>query len=331
MEFRTQVKPENIPFTFSHTMPIVLMGSCFAENMGERLADYFFPVDINPFGTLYNPASVADGLRMLIDGKQLNSSDLFCHEDMYHSFTHHSRFSASTEEVCLNKINERLMQSAAALREADRLVITLGTAWVYRLKSDGRIVGNCHKLPDKLFERTRLSMQSIVEDWTRLVESLFRLNPRLKILFTVSPIRHWKDGANGNQLSKATLLLAVDELRRLFPDQIAYFPAYEIMMDDLRDYRFYADDMLHPSSLAVDYIWEVFSSTCLTDLSRKLLNELSSIRKALNHKPYNPENEAYRTFIKQTIEKAEKLNKTIGEDRLAEVIKVLEGRLYHNY
>lgn len=331
MDFRTKVKPEKASFTFSHTTPIVLMGSCFAENIGEKLADHFFPVDINPFGTLYNPASVAEGLRLLIDGKQLQASDLFLHEGVFHSFTHHSRFSASTEEGCLQKINERLQSSAVALQKAERLVITFGTAWVYKLKSDGRIVGNCHKLPEKMFERVRLTVSEIVTDWHSLIETLRQENPRLKTLFTVSPVRHWKDGANGNQLSKATLLLAVDELCRLYPDYVAYFPAYEIMMDELRDYRFYADDMLHPSTLAVDYIWESFATSYLTADSRTLLKELAGIRKALNHKPFNPENEPYRSFLKQTIEKAEKLNNVIGENRLSPVLKILEDRLYHNY
>lgn len=328
MEFRTQVKPEKASFSFSHTTPIVLMGSCFAENMGSRLSDYFFPVDMNPFGTLYNPASVAAGLRMLMGNVRLQRSDLFEQEGVFHSFTHHSRFSDASEEVCLQKINERLEASARALQEAERLVITLGTAWVYRLKGDGRVVANCHKLPDRLFIRERLSVDAIVADWTELIEALRRKNPCLKLLFTVSPVRHWKDGANGNQLSKATLLLAVNELCNKYPGIVDYFPAYEIMMDDLRDYRFYADDMLHPSPLAVDYIWESFATTYLTDDTRKLLKELAGIRKALNHKPFNPDNEPYRAFLRQTIEKASRLNERIGADRLSLVIKELEHKLY---
>ena len=327
MNFRTQVKPEKVAFTFSHTTPVVLMGSCFAENIGERLADFFFPVDSNPFGTLYNPASLAEGLRMLIDGRQLSASDLFSHEGVFHSFTHHSRFSAATEEVCLRKINERLQSSSIALREAERLIITFGTAWVYKLRSNERVVANCHKLPDSMFERVRLTVGEIVADWRKLLETLQRENPRLKILFTISPVRHWKDGAHGNQLSKSTLLLAVDELRKQYPDQAGYFPAYEIMMDELRDYRFYADDMLHPSSLAVDYIWESFATSYFTTDSRMLLKELARIRSALNHRPFNPENEPYRAFLKQTIEKAECLNQKIGENRLSPIVKELENRL----
>lgn len=303
------------------------MGSCFAENMGAKLADHFFPVEINPFGTLYNPASIAEGLRMLMEEKQLEASDLFFYQEMYHSFTHHSRFSASTQEDCLKKINERLLTSSSALKMADRLVVTFGTAWVYKLKSDGRIVANCHKLPEKTFVRTRLTVDEIVNDWSLVLDLLRQYNPDLKILLTVSPVRHWKDGANENQISKATLILAIEELRRLNPMLVDYFPAYEIMIDELRDYRFYADDMLHPSALAVDYIWSCFADQYLEHESHIVLKELTEIRKALAHKPFNSASEAYHNFLKQTLQKAETLNNKIGGGRLTDVIDELKNKL----
>ena len=312
MEFRTQVKQEKALFTFSHADSILLMGSCFAENIGEKLTNHFFPVDINPFGTLYNPASVASGLRMLIDSQSLKPSDLFCHEGVYHS---------------LQQINDRLNSSSAVLKMADRLVVTFGTAWVYKLKTNGSIVANCHKLPDKLFSRTRLTVSDIVSEWTDLLNLLLARNPNLKILFTVSPVRHWKDGANGNQLSKATLLLSIDELRRLFPDCVDYFPAYEIIMDELRDYRFYADDMLHPSSLAVEYIWKSFSEQFLSSESFALLKDLAEVQKAINHRPFNPESEAYHSFIKQTLRKAEDINDRLGRGQLLALIAELKGKI----
>ena len=205
MELYTRILLPKARFSFSYEDRVVMMGSCFAENIGRKLEENKFSVDINPFGTLYNPASVAEGLRMLLRPERFTSGDLFRHEGVYHSFTHHSRFSASSEEECLDHINSRLSQSSDFLRKATRLVITLGTAFVYRLKSDGRIVSNCHKLPEKMFDRQRLSTQEIVEDWKPLLLALWEQNPALKILFTVSPIRHWKDGAHENQLSKATL------------------------------------------------------------------------------------------------------------------------------
>ena len=214
MELYTRILLPKARFSFSYEDRVVMMGSCFAENIGRKLEENKFSVDINPFGTLYNPASVAEGLRMLLRPEYFTPGDLFQHEGIYHSFTHHSRFSAPSEEECLGHINSRLSESSDFLRKATRLVITLGTAFVYRLKSDGRIVSNCHKLPEKMFDRQRLSTQEIVEDWKPLLLALWEQNPALKILFTVSPIRHWKDGAHENQLSKATLLLATDALQK---------------------------------------------------------------------------------------------------------------------
>lgn len=256
MELYTTIKIPKPPFRFSWQERILLLGSCFAENIGAKLAENKFNVDINPFGTLYNPASIAAALRMLLHPERFTANDLFRHEGVYHSFTHHSRFSSTSETECLEKINDRLFASAQEIRKTGYMVITLGTAYVYRLKSSGQVVANCHKLPEKMFDRSMLSVAEIVSEWKELLLSLWEQCPDLKILFTVSPIRHWKDGAHGNQLSKATLLLAADTLQTAYPERIAYFPAYEIMMDELRDYRFYATDMLHPSELAVDYIWQ---------------------------------------------------------------------------
>ena len=177
MELYTRILLPKARFSFSYEDRVVMMGSCFAENIGRKLEENKFSVDINPFGTLYNPASVAEGLRMLLRPERFTPGDLFQHEGIYHSFTHHSRFSAPSEEECLGHINSRLSESSDFLRKATRLVITLGTAFVYRLKSDGRIVSNCHKLPEKMFDRQRLSTQEIVEDWKPLLLALWEQNP----------------------------------------------------------------------------------------------------------------------------------------------------------
>ena len=218
---------------------------------------------MNPFGTLYNPSSIAEAIRMLLQPEQFTGDDLFQHEGIYHSFSHHSRFSSPSETECLANINRRLFSSADTILKAQRMILTFGTAWVYKLKSSGKVVSNCHRLPEKMFDRQLLTVGEIVAEWKSLLLSLWKQNPELKILFTVSPIRHWKDGAHGNQLSKATLLLAIDALQKEFPEHTAYFPAYEIMMDELREYRFYADDMLHPSTTAIEYIWERFTGSML--------------------------------------------------------------------
>ena len=204
MNFQTSVElPAGMP-SVSHADHILLMGSCFAENIGAKLAENKFNVDINPFGTLYNPASIAAALRMLLHPERFTANDLFRHEGVYHSFTHHSRFSSTSETECLEKINDRLFASAQEIRKTGYMVITLGTAYVYRLKSSGQVIVKCHKLPEKMFDRSMLSVAEIVSEWKELLLSLWEQCPDLKILFTVSPIRHWKDGAHGNQLSKAT-------------------------------------------------------------------------------------------------------------------------------
>lgn len=308
MDFFTYVDiPERI-FSFSYEDKMILLGSCFVENIGQRLRQNKFQVDINPFGILYNPASTAMALRMLIQPERFTDVDLFHHKGLYHSFSHHSSFSSTSSEATLGNMNKRLDQSSELLKETTRLIVTWGSSFVYQLKSNGKVVSNCHKLPEKTFIRQMLTVEEIVADWKVLLFSLWEHNPKTKVLFTVSPIRHWKDGAHGNQLSKATLLIAVDRLKNAFPDRIDYFPAYEIVMDELRDYRFYTEDMLHPSQQAIDYIWERFISSRLTTKSKEILKEWNEIIKAINHKPFQPESEIHKLFIQQTLLKLEQLH-----------------------
>ncbi|WP_288205786.1 GSCFA domain-containing protein [uncultured Parabacteroides sp.] len=327
MELYTYIHIPKAPFRFSCTEQMLLLGSCFAENIGTRLAGNKFNVDINPFGTLYNPASIAAALRMLLHPQRFTAGDLFGHEGVYHSFAHHSRFSSTSETECLRNINDRLEGSANGFRKTAYLVVTLGTAYVYRLKSSGEVVANCHKLPEKIFDRSMLTVAEIVSEWKELLLSLWEQNPELKILFTVSPIRHWKDGAHGNQLSKATLLLAVDELQSAYPERIAYFPAYEIMMDELRDYRFYATDMLHPSELAIDYIWQRFTENFLSDETKGILKEWAEIQKAINHRPFQPESDAYKRFISQTLLKMERINEKFPSFDLTKEMEIIKSKL----
>ena len=308
MDFYTHVTLPPPVFGFTYEDPILLMGSCFVEHIGAKLEEAKFRIDLNPFGTLYNPASIAQALKRLLHPEPFLPEDLFQANGLYHSFNHHSRFSAETEEACLRIINERLEASARFLRDSKRLIITFGTAWVYRLKDTGEIVANCHKMPEKMFVRSRFSIGEIVGIFNDVLEDLWLYFPDVTVLFTVSPIRHWKDGAHGNQLSKATLLLAIDELTRRYPSQTAYFPAYEIMMDELRDYRFYADDMLHPSEGAIGYIWEQFRHYAFSAETENAFAACEAIAKAIRHRPFNPQSEAYRQFILQTLLKMERLN-----------------------
>lgn len=284
MKFRTEIFISPGKFKISHACKIAIYGSCFAENMASKFLDAGFSIDLNPFGIAYNPFSLSQNLNRLLDNKRFSMNDLFEDNGIYHSFLHHSRFSGTGPDEVLLKINSRMEESSAFLQTADWLIITLGTAYVYRLQSTGNVVSNCHKLPAKLFTYNRLTIEMIVKEWNDLIVRLQTLHPSLRILFTVSPIRHWKDGAHDNQLSKSILLLSVEELLQKH-SHCFYFPAYELVLDDLRDYRFYAGDMLHPSSQAIDYVWEKFKETWFDDETLKKAQEFAKIHQTMKHIP----------------------------------------------
>lgn len=315
MRLYTPVDISPAPFRFDYQDEILLMGSCFSDNMGKIMEEEKFRVDINPFGTLYNPASLSAAIRRLLGGKTYGAGELIEHEGLFHSLDHHGQFSAPDAEACLAKINERFIDAAVWINAYSRLIVTFGSAYVYRL--EGRIVANCHKLPERLFQRERLTVEAIAEDWITLIDEFAAVNPKARWLLTVSPIRHFRDGAHENQLSKATLLLAIDQIQRARPGRVAYFPAYELLMDELRDYRFYADDLVHPSLLAVRHVWERFAETCLTAESQAALQEWQALRKALEHRPLRPESEAYRRFAHQTLLKMERFHEKFPSFDLA--------------
>lgn len=307
MDFRTKVElPTGLP-SVSHAGPILLMGSCFAENMGRQLAENKFKVDINPFGILYNPFSVSAALAEILKGKVYRQDDLFVYRECWHSPMHHGSFSAASAEEVTRHINQRLQQAHRSVRELDWLMLTFGTAYVYEQKETGKVVSNCHQLPESTFNRRLLSVEEIVNEYTSLMAGMTTRNPNLKILFTVSPIRHIRDGMHANQISKSTLLLAIHRLQQLFPQQVFYFPSYEILLDELRDYRFYADDMLHPSPLAVNYLWKCLSDTFFSSETQEIIRGVEDIRKDLAHKPFHPESEAYQRFLGQIVLKIERL------------------------
>lgn len=313
------------------------MGSCFTENIGTRLVDYKFQADVNPFGILYNPDSVAKGLKFLLHEKKFSTTDLIQHDGLWHSFYHHGKFSFSSQIETLEAINSRIKTSAGFLKNANFLFVTFGTAWIYKYKKTGLTVSNCHKIPAIEFERTRLSVAEIVEEYVNIINEIKNINPDLKFIFTVSPIRHWKDGAVENQRSKATLVLAIDEImKKAGTDNCGYFPAYEIMMDELRDYRFYASDMIHISDVAVNHIWTIFVDSIIDSESRKIATEIQKIIKAKNHKPSGKNLLEHFRFLKamlaQTIsieEKSGHLNLKTEKEFFAKKInelKVLLGR-----
>ena len=258
MELMTRIDIPQSGWKMKPGAKVLLVGSCFADEIGEKMVRGGFDAMVNPFGTLYNPASIAVNLLRALSEKEVLMSGNVVFENVegvWHSWLHHSSFSSVDAATVVARINETTHRVADFLRDADVLIVTLGTAIIYRLKETGMLVANCHKQPDSLFVRERLTAYDIVDQWQMLLQLLESVNPKLKILFTVSPIRHKRDGYHVNQISKGILLQAVDEMG------VEYFPAYEIMMDELRDYRFYADDMIHPSVQAVEYIWQRFQDT----------------------------------------------------------------------
>lgn len=299
--------PEGLP-RFSGRERLLLMGSCFATNIGTRLVEAKFACDVNPYGVLYNPMSISAALREALEGKVYRADDLQAYGSLWHSPMHHGDFSAPTAEEALERINTHLEVLREELKWLDVLVATWGTAWVYEDAQTGRIVGNCHKRPERCFRRRRLTVEEVADDWCDLVGRLRAANPRLRVLLTVSPIRHLRDGLHANQLSKATLLLAADRLVEAMPDVVGYFPAYELLNDELRDYRFYAADMVHPSDVAVDYVWQRFCEACLTDEARRVMDECDAIRKDLAHKPFRPDSDGYKKFLEQILLKIDRLN-----------------------
>lgn len=308
MELITKVEYDKAPFKISHLSKSLLLGSCFAENIGCLMRENKFDCDVNPFGILYNPLSVSKALDDIIACKHYGPDDLFFHQECYHSYMHHGSFSATNREMVLDTINTRLSKASQRLAQTEVLIITFGTAWVYYLQSTREVVSNCHKMPAKTFVREKLTVNDIVETYSSLIAKLQQCSPNLRLLFTVSPIRHVKDGLHENQLSKATLLLAIDELTRKFPEQVSYFPAYEIVMDELRDYRFYADDMVHPSALAIQYIWERFCELYFSADTLQLMKECSNLARALAHRPLKPDSTEYKRFLGQIVLKIEQLN-----------------------
>ncbi len=308
MSFFTEIKIPELPWKMEYSKSMIFFGSCFSENIGQQLLDLKFNVDLNPFGILYNPISIANSLKLLMEKRVFTENDLFQDHGLWNSFYHHSRFSDVDREVALEKINNRIALSHEFLLKADFLIITFGTSWVYELKESGQVVTNCHKVPSAEFKRFRLDVSEITEVYRELLADLRRFNPNLKVVFTVSPIRHWKDGAVENQVSKATLILAIDRLLKGIENtDISYFPSYEIMMDELRDYRFYAEDMLHLSVVATEYIFERFSKAMLTNNSLEIVKEVTKIRKAVQHRPVNLASVEYEKFLLYSIEDINKL------------------------
>lgn len=275
--------------------PFLLLGSCFSEHIGQRLLQSRFPGCVNPFGVLYNPQSILQALQRLWDNKPFTADELVHTGGLWHSFMHHGSFSSADADTTLQHINSAYSQSALRMADTKTYLITFGSSWVYEY--EGKVVANCHKMPQREFTQRRLTVDEIVNSWTSLIHQIQQRVPDAEFLFTVSPIRYREHGPLAAGTNKAVLLLAVEQLA--FLPGVHYFPSYEIMMDELRDYRFYAADMIHPSDVAVELIWERFKATQLTREAQTLLPRIEHLTKQLAHRPLHPDSDESRRFQQQ--------------------------------
>jgi hypothetical protein len=299
MKFRTEIEVAPLAEGLEYGAKIFALGSCFAENISERLAKAKFSITSNPFGVLFNPESIANAIDRMADTRSFAVCDITAGRESYFSFDAHSSLDGKTHTEAFANLNRAVAQGAKSLAEADWVILTFGTAWVY--EHEGRVVANCHKQPAAQFERRRLSVEEIVERYSKLLEGALHDK---KVILTVSPVRHVGDGLQENSVSKATLRLAVEELVAKY-ENAHYFPSYEILIDDLRDYRYYADDLAHPSKMAVDYVWERFCEVVLTPKAQAELPQVAQIVAAAEHRPFNPESEAHKAFCRKMLEKIE--------------------------
>lgn len=285
MDFRTTIKTrDEVPF-MRHSDKMMLMGSCFSDNIGAKLKDAMVDVSVNPFGTIFNPLSIASGLDKIIDNATIAGSELFMSSGVWNSYDFHSRFSMANKDAALQRMNQSIADAHEHLKACDVLILTLGTAVVYRRRDTGEVVTNCHKVPQQQFTRRLATVDEITQALTQSLHRVHEFNPELKVIFTVSPIRHIADGLEMNSLSKAVLRVAVNNVTRTFKEFAGYFPAYEILIDDLRDYRFYTADMIHPSEVAIEYIWQTFQATYFDDRSTQAIARCERVSKRLKHRP----------------------------------------------
>ncbi len=300
MEFRTTVKTGENRSWLHHSDSVVLLGSCFSDNMGGKMHGALINALVNPMGTLYNPMSIASGVQRLIECRPMAGQELFMQSGVWNSYDFHSRYSLPDKLVTLDRMNQRIELGHKTLRQAQLLTITLGTAIVYRLRSTGQVVANCHKVPQHEFERRMASVPEMAQVLDGMLTALHQFNPNLRIIFTVSPIRHIADGLDVNSLSKASLRVAIQNAIVSHQEYCDYFPAYEIMLDDLRDYRFYTSDMVHPSDVAVEYIWQAFQATYLDDRSALAVARCERVHKRLQHRPMSANRETVERFNNDT-------------------------------
>lgn len=306
MEFRTQFKIEPGKPKIDYSSSIFLVGSCFVDNIGEKLEQSRLKNLKNPFGILYHPAAIENFISRVVSGNQYNEEEVFYHNERWHCFEAHSVLSNINRGDLVGDLNDKLQSTRNFLKKASHIFITPGTAYGYKLKENGSYVANCHKVSQARFEKKIMAVEEIKTRLQNILDVIKAFNPGAAVIFTVSPVRHLKDGVVENQRSKSHLLTAIGDLVKN-EKMSSYFPSYEIMMDDLRDYRFYKEDMIHPNSIAVEYIWNKFKEAWLSKEAGEVMQEIYSIQQGLNHRPFNPDSDAHRNFIGKINERIEKL------------------------
>lgn len=311
MQFTTKIPVQKSTFPIDYDSKVMLLGSCFAENMGKKF-DYFkFQATTNPFGIIFNAVSLEKLIRRAVENRTFTENDIFFHNDLWHCYEVHSELSNLDKDAFLESLNDIIRSTNKQLNESTHIIITLGTSWVYRNIETNEIVANCHKVPQKQFTKELLSIHQTEESLQSIISLIHSVNPNCNFIFTVSPVRHIKDGFAENTLSKAHLIAAIHKTITHHPSPITYFPAYEIMMDELRDYRFYAEDMLHPSQTAIDYIWIQFFENYISESVFGLMKEICSIQKGLQHRPFNPNTESHQKFVLTLEEKMKRINERL--------------------
>ena len=328
MNLRTTFNIDSSKNKINHNTPVLFIGSCFASEIGARLAEGKIKVLINPSGVVYNPVSAGNTIDIILENRVFTESDLYKYNGINLSFYHYTDFTSEIASKAIDKINSSTRNANNFLKQARFLFITFGTARVYRFKESDKIVSNCHKLPSSLFSGEMLTVEEISSSWNEILSRLHSFNNDLRIIFTVSPVRHWKDGAHGNQISKSILFLAVEKLLK-HSNVEGYFPAYELLMDDLRDYRFYGEDMLHPSQTAIDYIWKAFSDSYFDSDTVALWKEVQAITKAVKHRFLSDSMAGKREFANNILKKISVLEKNYQEmdlsDERSYFLKIMSG------
>jgi hypothetical protein len=319
-KFRTDVSISPSSQPIGHKNKVLTIGSCFADAIGVRLQQNKFPTLVNPFGVVYNPVSIHKALRYAIHQEPPPDHSYLQHQQIYHNYDFHSELSAPDKSGLTAAISNRIGTTHYFLKDASCLFVTYGTAWIYSRNDTGETVANCHKMPAGTFTKSLLNENEIVLSFEQLHKELLSLNPDLKIIITLSPVRHIKDTLELNSVSKSVLRVACHHIASSFRS-VEYFPAFEMMMDDLRDYRFYKPDMLHPSETAEEYIWEKFSDRYFASETRSFLKQWKSLRSALAHKPFHPASDAHQQFLKETLKKLEELKTFINVDEEITAVK----------